>query len=536
MKIKWLLPIILLFANSLLVAINYAVSTEYQFQRILEDTEARLARTIVRLQLTLEHANKHDESEFIQKTISSIGSDPTFKQVILVNEAETIVASTQVALIENHFSIAFDSLPQTEIHKITTQIAAARSSMTDIVIEINDAAEIVGIIPVSFGRSANSLRDDRIGFLVARMELSPVFAIARERARKEAAIFLVELLVVTGALVVLLHQLLSRRLVKLMETTRAIAQGDLSAKTKITGRDEIQDLASSIDRMTQQLNEGIEKNKAELIQRRQAEEQVKQLNIALEENLAQLSDANHSLEQKARELEKISTYKSEFLANMSHELRTPLNSIIGFTQILRRRYSDAFDERAMDAIDTVHNNGKHLLSLINDVLDFSKVEAGKMELNISRVDLVILFKELESTFAPIAEERALKFQVAELPITELVADQQRIRQVLINLLSNAFKFTREGSVSVDFESPEKAGLKYLKINIHDTGSGITEKNMTKLFNHFEQLDNTETNVTPGTGLGLVLVKQMTELHEGYVEVKSKVQEGSTFSVAFPLTK
>ena len=288
--------------------------------------------------------------------------------------------------------------------------------------------------------------------------------------------------------------------------------------------------------MAKQLSEGIEKNKEELKQRRQAEEQIRQLNLALEENLDQLSIANQSLQEKALELEKTSTYKSEFLANMSHELRTPLNSIIGFTQILRRRYADTLDERAIDAIDTVHNNGKHLLGLINDVLDFSKVEAGKMELNFERVDLAKLFKELESTFTPIAEEKSLSFQIAELPIKELVADQTRIKQVLMNLLSNAFKFTHKGDVHVGFECLDKDSVAYLKISIKDTGTGITDSNLPKLFKHFEQLDNSQTNVTPGTGLGLVLVKQMTELHGGYVEVDSVIKEGSTFSVAFPLTK
>ena len=232
-------------------------------------------------------------------------------------------------------------------------------------------------------------------------------------------------------------------------------------------------------------------------------------------------------------LASVSKIKSEFLANMSHELRTPLNSILGFSELLRLNYDGELNEKQEEYVDYIHSSGKFLLSLINDILDLSKVEAGKIELVPEKISLSDIVNETLNLINEKAMKHNIIIKVELDPETDFIeADKMRVKQILFNLLSNAVKFSKEegGTVTV---TAKKAGP-MAQISISDTGIGIKEEDMGKLFKEFQQLDSGISRKYEGTGLGLAISKKLVELHGGTITAESKYGEGSTFTFSLPI--
>ena len=253
----------------------------------------------------------------------------------------------------------------------------------------------------------------------------------------------------------------------------------------------------------------------------------------------ELYQTNHRLELTNTELQRATRLKDEFLANMSHELRTPLNAILGMSEALQEELFGALNSRQLNAIATIEQSGQHLLSLINDILDVSKISAGKLELNITEVSLT----ELCRSSLILVKQQAIDRQIyidTHLPydLDRIVVDERRMRQVLINLLNNAVKFTAKGglvTLSVRLKLLEVDGRHsdWLCFSVTDTGIGIDSADRSKLFQPFIQLDSSLNRKYPGSGLGLVLVKQIVELHGGDVTLDSEVGVGSCFTVTLP---
>ncbi len=233
--------------------------------------------------------------------------------------------------------------------------------------------------------------------------------------------------------------------------------------------------------------------------------------------------------QRLREIDRL---KSQFLANMSHELRTPLNSIIGFSKLMLKGIDGPITEAQEEDLSSIHHSGQHLLRLINDILDMSKIEAGKLVLQFESVDLADTAQQAIAVVTPLLAERPVSLRTklaSELPAIE--ADPIRLRQILLNLLSNAAKFTQEGWIELGIR-PD--GANQVHITVTDTGPGIAEEQFDLLFREFEQLSNSATEETGGTGLGLPITRRLVEMHGGRIWVESQVGEGSTFHVALPL--
>lgn len=289
----------------------------------------------------------------------------------------------------------------------------------------------------------------------------------------------------------------------------------------------------------------------DITERKQAEEVLREYGKTLEE---QVKEKTKKLQDALHQAEASNRAKSEFLANMSHELRTPLNSIIGFSEIMSDGIVGPLSENQKDCLNNILQGGRHLLLLINDILDISRIEADKIELEPGRFDLKKMLEESAGMF----KERALKKDIkTSLDIGEgidtIYADERRIRQVLLNLLSNAYKFTPDsGSVIVTahllsdfrFLNPELKE-KYsaipipqsaIVISIEDTGIGISEEDQKRLFTPFEQLEHVYTKKYEGTGLGLYLSKRLVEMHGGKIWVESKKGEGSKFTFSIPVKK
>ncbi|MEW6571396.1 MAG: diguanylate cyclase [Nitrospirota bacterium] len=271
--------------------------------------------------------------------------------------------------------------------------------------------------------------------------------------------------------------------------------------------------------------------------------ELEDLKINLEKKV---SERTRELERINRELEYANQLKGRFIANMSHELRTPLNSIIGFSDVLLDRTFGDLTENQERYVRNIYSSGKHLLELINNVLDIAKIEAGKYEMVYETFPVDDILSDVVSIMNPLAEDKFIEIIVSiGEAVSIITADRVKLKQILYNLLSNAIKFTPEGgmvkiSVTKEENLDERypwavPGMEFLKFSVQDTGIGISPEDQEKIFDEFEQANATFSRQYGGAGLGLALTKKLVELHGGAITVESKLGEGSTFSFAIPIT-
>ena len=268
-----------------------------------------------------------------------------------------------------------------------------------------------------------------------------------------------------------------------------------------------------------------------------------QRNKDIESKNRVIEQARQELEARAQELSRTSMYKSEFLANMSHELRTPLNSLLILARLLGQNPEGNLTEKQVDYAEVIHSAGSDLLQLINDILDLSKVEAGKMDIRHEPFSLRLLLEYLEATFGPVADERALEFALSVAPDLpeELTTDEARVRQILRNLLSNALKFTDEGRVAltVEYAAPDEPPVDLrgdrpvLAFRVTDTGVGIPAERLAHIFQAFQQGDGTTARRYGGTGLGLSISREVAGLLGGTIRAESTPGRGSRFTFYLP---
>ena len=235
--------------------------------------------------------------------------------------------------------------------------------------------------------------------------------------------------------------------------------------------------------------------------------------------------------QKSRELEIASQHKSQFVANMSHELRTPLAAILGYAELMQEGFYEPQGEKSMDALTRIRSNGKHLLGLINTVLDIAKIESGQFSLNLGEYAIESVVETVRAATESLAETKklALKTDVAKkLPVG--LGDEQRLTQVLLNLVGNAIKFTDTGEVRITATAMNG----HFTVAVTDTGPGIPADELTRVFEQFHQIDNSNTKAKGGTGLGLAIAKQIVEMHGGRIWVESTLGQGATFQMELPI--
>ena len=303
--------------------------------------------------------------------------------------------------------------------------------------------------------------------------------------------------------------------------------------------EELEKRASILEESEEELkaqSEELQKSNAELEEKG---EQLLQQKEQIEHKNRDIELSKKAIEEKAKELEQSSKYKSEFLANMSHELRTPLNSLLLLSQMLADNDEGNLTEDQIESAKVIYNGGKELLELINDILDLSKVEAGKMSINLEYVDVLELCNGINKLFRPLADNKGLDFNVSVQKGTTkvILSDSQRLLQVIKNFLSNAFKFTESGGVYVNIFSTVRKGRygenSYVGFSIRDTGIGIPDEKQAAIFEAFQQADGSTSRKYGGTGLGLAISKEFTSLLGGFIELESVENEGTTFSVLLP---
>jgi signal transduction histidine kinase len=238
------------------------------------------------------------------------------------------------------------------------------------------------------------------------------------------------------------------------------------------------------------------------------------------------------IQDKSRQLAEASQHKSQFLANMSHELRTPLNAIFGYTEMLREDAES--HNQDLEPLDRVLGAGRHLLGLINDILDLSKIEAGRMELHFDSFGLALLINDVVKAIEPLAAKNSNKVvSYCDAGIGTMQGDQMRLRQALLNLMSNANKFTERGAISLDARQGQESGRDWITIAVADSGIGMTPEQIGKLFQEFSQASSSTASKYGDTGLGLVISRRFCQMIGGDITVESELGHGSTFTIRVP---
>ncbi len=323
---------------------------------------------------------------------------------------------------------------------------------------------------------------------------------------------------------------------KLNETAHQIGHGYLDQRLDIKTGDELEGLAQEFNVMAEKLSESQEKLKRwneelrEEVVRRTAD--LEEANEELKDSRVELNKKNTDLGSANLKLREMDRLKSEFLANMSHELRTPLTAIIGFSELLVDGVMGDMNEEQTGCAEDILTSGQHLLKLINDILDLSKIEAGKMELNYETFDLEAIISFIRKTMAPLIEKKKqiLKIEVTE-GIPDIYADPGKIKQLLLNLVGNAIKFTPEGgTITIGAEFKDSCFV----LSVTDTGIGIKLEDRERIFQEFQQGEASTSREYEGTGLGLTLTRKLTEMHGGILELESEVGKGSKFTAYIPL--
>ncbi len=468
---------------------------------------------------------------YLERLLRSLSADENLARIAVYDESFNPLIVKELKPVESAFGFSEeDALGLIEERFAQGQIVIGSES--DRVIEFLRPVMNLGVQELDEFATAGD-KTKRIGYVH--------LVISKDKIKANAIEFLYSVAVITAllvavgtALMLVLGKKIAAPIAKISQVAREVAEGNLDHQVAVSGETEISDLAKAINFMLERL-----KSYRSKVQGYQKELEDKVAHRTRE--LERLLKESKILAQRA---EASSRSKSEFLANMSHELRTPLNHIIGFTELVAGKECGDLNEVQQEYLNDVLAASRHLLSLINDILDLSKVEAGKMDLDAAEVP----FQSLLENSLVMVKEKAVKHGIQlslkiESAPDSLVADERKLKQVLYNLLSNAVKFTAEGGkVEVGSAIRHGNGLQNgsregqeLVVWVKDTGIGIEPQDIERLFTPFEQVEGSLSRKHQGTGLGLALTKKMIELHGGCIQARSDGKDrGSVFEFTLPI--
>lgn len=389
---------------------------------------------------------------------------------------------------------------------IVAETTASSSSMDllQVTQSILEREDVIGMqFPVLF-------QQDNIGTLSLGLSRANIDRIYRQTLLQLSLTYLAIILFLSVFIYLAFRYIVMRRIDRLNKGLQHVAAGNLSYRVEPDLNDEIGSMQQSFNDMEDKLSQTIEEkdNYAGKLQQQTAE-------------------MKHLRDDAVR----ANRHKSEFLANMSHELRTPLNAIIGFSEVLKEQMFGTLNEKQQEYTEDIHSSGHHLLSLINDILDLSKVEAGRMELSLTSFDLPASIGDALT----LIRERALRHGInieshVDETLGEIVADERKFKQILLNLLSNAVKFTPDGG-NISVWAIREADS--IRVSVRDNGVGISHEDQDKIFKEFQQVVAAGQPSQEGTGLGLSLTRTFVEMHGGEIFVESEPGKGTTFTFSLP---
>ena len=489
-SLKYRIAAIIFALEAIMMALVLSLTLNYYFSANTElSTKNEMVLTNILSDLGRVALFNAEYDEF-QPYVEEIVTNPIVEKVMLLDHDNRVVVSSNV----------------TDVGKIspsTNSMGSQKESHYWRVEKIANSSGVLGKLAILFSHetliSANKKATD-LGFTTALTGM-----------------------IVIAIIGIIIGFLLTRRLDSLTEAATKIADGNFSASASIKGDDEVGTLGKAFNQMAR----NVEKLIAELRERetelraahqdleQRIQERTTELAVARDEALA----ANHT--------------KSLFLANMSHELRTPLNAICGYSGLIAEIAEEMGYDQIRGDIQNIHSAGNHLLGIVSNVLDLSKIEAGKMEFELHEFDITALIHEVVSSVKPLVEKNNNQLEIHfDDSISSMYTDETKVSQILINLIANAAKFTDNGNITFTIKKHPQHNLALF--TIEDTGIGISPQNINSLFEEFTQADSSTTRKYGGTGLGLALSKRICELLGGQINVESQVNKGTKFNICLPI--
>ena len=502
----------------------YETTTRIQFE--LKKHEERAFDISAAVLKGIEYPMLDGEMEDVQEILQKIGMLEGLEVVKLIDLLDTIRYSTDP-----------DSIDKMNESEIT--LNALRTKKLSKGLELYKGKKVFShAIPIHNEQvcfKCHGSEREILGVLTVGINWGPVEGRMAALRNQKIAVEVIFLVILAFFLIRWLSAYVTQPILQVTEFANEVSRGKLNAKLDLGKRanvwqiykthpgDEIVQLRDSLTYMLENMRGMYEKIS---LFSKDLESQVAKRTEELEQKTAELEQANI-------DLKKLDELRSTFLANMSHELRTPLNSIIGYTELLLDRIDGDITVEQENSLTKVHNNAKNLLNLINEILDMSRIESGRVELDLREIDVRDIIQTTVSSLEPMINKKALIISTdfdENLPLA--YADPDRVRQVITNLLSNAIKFTSEGQIILSARhSPKTQGI---EICVSDTGMGIREEDLGKLFDMFTPLDISATRPHGGVGLGLSICKRLVEMQNGNIWVESKYGEGSKFYFTLPL--
>lgn len=469
------------------------------------------------------------DSQAVERVLADVHAKVEDVEVFVCDFDQVIIWSTHRDKIHARITevIASDEAMATLREVLQTGVSPPRS----FVAELHDRKHLMTVQPILNHEECYHCHGSSrkvIGAMVIRTDAQRTYASVAAARDRTILISILGISAIIVLIYVMVNRLVRRPVEGLALAAKKFAEGDMTVSVDVVTDDEIGVLGSAFNHMVQRMS----------LFNKTLEEEVAKKTALLNERtklIGLLERANSQL----RELDRL---KSSFLANMSHELRTPMNSIIGYSDLLLDGVDGPVNEEQAKSLEKISTNARHLLKLLNDILDLSKIESGKTEIEPHEIDVKELIHSVVPFFEPIIAKKGLKFDVLMDDALETVyADEDKIKHVLMNLLSNAIKFTHSGGITVR-TMVSKRGIQpgqrpiFAEIVVEDTGIGIREENLDKIFNKFVQADLSTVRQYEGTGLGLSIARGLVALHKGMIWVTSEYGKGSQFHFTVPLNK